>query len=70
LIQLKMSAPGICHRNSCFEEMAVTATTMITLVAVVSLFAAFVAGLAWAQPHARQLTAAPADAPRSKRRPR
>jgi len=49
--------------------MAVTATTMIILAAVVSLFAAFAAGLAWAQPHARQLTTAPADTPRSKRRP-
>jgi hypothetical protein len=49
--------------------MAVTETTMITLATVVSLFAAFAAGLAWAQQHARQLTAAPAEAPRRKRRP-
>jgi hypothetical protein len=49
--------------------MPVTATTMIVLAAVVSLFAAFAAGLAWAQQHARQLTAAPAEAPRPRRRP-
>jgi hypothetical protein len=46
-----------------------TATTVIMLATVVSLFAAFAAGLAWAQPHARQLSAAPAEARRSKRRP-
>jgi len=47
----------------------VTATTMIILATMVCLFAAFAVGLAWAQHYARQLTAAPADVPRRKRRP-
>jgi hypothetical protein len=47
----------------------VTATTVIMLATVVSLFAVFAAGLAWAQPHARQLSAAPAEARRPKQRP-
>jgi Flp pilus assembly protein CpaB len=46
-----------------------TASTMLVLAAVVTLFAGFAAALAWAQPHARQLTAAPADASRPRRRP-
>jgi Flp pilus assembly protein CpaB len=46
-----------------------TTSTMIVLAAVVALFAGFASALAWAQPHARQLTAAPADAPRPRRRP-
>jgi hypothetical protein len=46
-----------------------TASTMLVLAAVVALFAGFAAALAWAQPHARQLAAAPADMPRPKRRP-
>jgi hypothetical protein len=46
-----------------------TATTVIILAAMVGLFAAFAAGLAWAQQLTRHLSAAPADAPRPKRRP-
>ena len=46
-----------------------TTSTMIVLTAVVALFAGFAAALAWVQPHARQLTAAPAEMPRPKRRP-
>jgi hypothetical protein len=69
LIQLKMSATGTCHSHCCFEEMAMTATTVIMLATVVSLFAVFAAGLAWAQPHARQLSAAPAETRRPKQRP-
>jgi cell division protein FtsL len=42
---------------------------MIILATMVSLFAAFALGLAWAQHHARLLTAAPVDAPRPRRRP-
>jgi hypothetical protein len=42
---------------------------MIILAAMVSLFAAFAAGLAWAQQYTRQLTATRLDAPRPKRRP-
>jgi len=49
--------------------MAVTPTTMIFLASMVSLFAAFAAGLAWAQQHARQLSAASVEVPRPKRRP-
>jgi hypothetical protein len=44
-----------------------TTSTMLILAAAVAVFAGFAAALAWAQPHARQLTAAPA--PRTKRRP-
>jgi hypothetical protein len=69
LIQLKTRASGICHRDRCLEEMAVTPTTMIFLASMVSLFAAFAAGLAWAQQHARQLSAASVEVPRSNRRP-
>jgi hypothetical protein len=69
LIQLKTSVSGICHRDCCLEEIAVTTTTMIVLASMVGLFAAFAAGLAWAQQHARQLSAAPAEVPRPKRRP-
>jgi len=46
-----------------------TASSMLILAAVVALFAGFAAALAWAQPHARQLTAAPAETTRPKRRP-
>jgi len=49
--------------------MAVTVATVIILAAMVSLFAAFAAGLGWAQEYARQLSAAPAYARRPKRRP-
>jgi len=69
LIQLKTSAKRICQCCRCFEEMAVTVATVIILAAVVSLFAAFAAGLGWAQEYARQLSAAPAYARRPKRRP-
>ena len=46
-----------------------TATTVIVLTVVVSLLAAFAGAFAWAQLHGRQLTAAPADIPRPRRRP-
>lgn len=46
-----------------------TTSIMLTLAAVVALFAGFAAALAWAQPHARHLSTAPADTPRPKRRP-
>jgi len=46
-----------------------TTSTMFVLAAVVALFAGFAAALAWAQPHARQLTAAPAEVSRPRRRP-
>ena len=46
-----------------------TTSTMIILAAMVALFAGFAAALAWAQPHARQLTAAPAEMSRPRRRP-
>ena len=46
-----------------------TASSMLILAAVVALFAGFAAALAWAQPHARQLSAAPAEMTRPKRRP-
>ena len=69
LIQLKTSATRICQCGFCFEEMAVTATTVIILTIVVGLFAAFAAGLAWAQQLGGQLSASPVDAPRRRRRP-
>jgi hypothetical protein len=47
----------------------VTATTVIVLTVLVTLFTAFAGALAWAQQHTRQLTTAPADAPRARRRP-
>lgn len=46
-----------------------TATTVILLTVVVTLFAAFVGGLAWMQQHTRQLSTAPAETPRPRRRP-
>lgn len=46
-----------------------TTSTMFTVAVVAALFAGFAAALAWAQPHARHLRAAPADTPRPKRRP-
>jgi len=46
-----------------------TTSTMIILTAVVAAFAGFAAALAWAQPHVRQLSTAPAETPRQKRRP-
>jgi hypothetical protein len=46
-----------------------TTSTMLILATAVALFAGFAAALAWAQPYARQLTAAPADASRPRRRP-
>jgi len=44
-------------------------TTVVILTVVVTLFAAFAGALAWAQQHARQLSTAPIDAPRPRRRP-
>ena len=44
-----------------------TATTLIVSAGLVGLFTAFAAGLAWAQQHARHLSAAPVARPR--RRP-
>jgi len=46
-----------------------TATTVIVIGILVSLFFILALGLAWAQQHARQLTTAPAEVPRRKRRP-
>jgi hypothetical protein len=46
-----------------------TTSTMIILAVAVAAFAGFAAALAWAQPHARQLSTASADTPRQKRRP-
>jgi len=46
-----------------------TTSTMLILAAVVALFAGLAAALAWAQPHARQLAAAPVETPRRRRRP-
>jgi hypothetical protein len=46
-----------------------TTSMMLILATAVALFTGFAAALAWAQPHARQLTAAPADASRPRRRP-
>jgi hypothetical protein len=46
-----------------------TTSTMIIVTLAVAGFATLAAALAWAQPHARQLTAAPAELPRRKRRP-
>jgi len=46
-----------------------TVSSMLVLTVVVAAFAALAATLAWAQPHARQLSAATADAARPKRRP-
>jgi hypothetical protein len=51
------------------KKIAVTTTTLILLLTMVSLFTAFAAGLAWAQQHARQLSTRPVDARRPKRRP-
>jgi hypothetical protein len=47
----------------------VTATIVTVLTVLVTLFAAFAGALAWTQQHGRQLTAAPADIPRPRRRP-
>lgn len=44
-----------------------TPTTLAVLAAMVSLFAVFAAGLAWAQQHARQLSATPTDGRRPRR---
>jgi hypothetical protein len=49
--------------------MAVTATTVIVLTVLVTLFAAFAGALAWAQQHTRQLSTAAADIQRPRRRP-
>jgi len=46
-----------------------TTSTMIVLAAVVAALAGVAAALAWAQPHARQLSTANAETPRQKRRP-
>jgi hypothetical protein len=43
-----------------------TTSTTLILAAAVTLFAGFAAALAWAPPHARQLTA---EMPRPRRRP-
>ncbi len=50
-------------------RVPVTTTTLIVLSVVITLFAVFVGALAWAQQHARQLTTAPVDTPRPRRRP-
>ena len=46
-----------------------TTSAALIVAAAVALFTGFAAALAWAQPHARQLTAAPAETTRPKRRP-
>lgn len=46
-----------------------TTSTMIILATVVAAFAGLAGALAWMQPHARQLSTAPAEPPRRKRRP-
>lgn len=46
-----------------------TASTLLILAAAVGVFAVFTAVLAWAQPHARDLSAAPVEASRRRRRP-
>jgi hypothetical protein len=50
------------------RKALVTLTAIAVLATMVSLFAAFAAGLAWAQQHARQLSTAPTDDQRPKRR--
>ena len=60
----------ICETGLVDKEIAdMTVSALLTLTIVVALFAALAGGLAWAQQHARQLTTAPANVPRRKRRP-
>jgi hypothetical protein len=51
------------------KEIAMSASTLLAVVVLVALFAAFAGTLAWAQQHVRRESPMPADVFGRKRRP-
>src|SRR5437870_3398237 len=69
LTHLKTTATRICQSGYILRGRWPVTATVIILTVVITLFAAFAGALAWAQQHARQLSTAPVDVPRPRRRP-